>query len=322
MEEDVLNILLNAVKEGYVAVEREGLSLRYPCRPLLIATFNPEEGELKEHFLDRIGLSLCADAFSLKGEERVQAVDNVMYFTDSVAEKRADEAKTAINEALEKELELQTSILFARELLRDATISKDQVQYLCEESIRAGVQGHRADIFAVQVAKANAALQGRNQVNAHDLKLAVQLAIAPRGTWVEEVESDVEETGMPSPTSQSSPIPPSPDDLQADDVENDGEDDIDEEPEETEDQSQEEADTVPGIPEEFQFAPDATPMDPNLLHFLSFQKRGASKGRRNKIHSQVRTTRRIKDWEKNHPTLICCGSLLCCNSNRRIVVGT
>jgi magnesium chelatase subunit D len=290
LEDDVINILLNAVKEGYVSVEREGISLRYPCRPLLIATYNPEEGELKEHFLDRIGVSLCANAFRLKDEERVQAVDNVMFFTDSAGTKRAEEGKSAIAAAMEKEYDTQASIMFAKELLADVDVSKDQIQYLCEEAIRAGVQGHRADIFALQVAKANAALDGRAQVNARDLTLAVQLAIAPRGTWVEELDGNEESKPMPASASQPAQIPPSPEDHgPTHEDQDEPSDEKDEEQEDSEDDiNRHDTELVPDIPEELQFAPDATPIDPKLLHFLSIQRRGKGKGRRNRIFSQVR----------------------------------
>lgn len=45
LDDEVADVLLKVLSDGYVEVEREGLSVRYPCKPLIIATYNPEEGE-------------------------------------------------------------------------------------------------------------------------------------------------------------------------------------------------------------------------------------------------------------------------------------
>jgi len=272
LDEETANILLNVVTEGKVVVEREGISLTYPCVPLLIATFNPDEGELRDHLLDRIAVALSADAAKMEIESRVEAVDAVLGF--SAGGKQADAtAEQALADAIENEDDLKTAIVFAREFIKDVKVAPSQIQYLCEEAIRAGCQGHRAEIFACEVARGAAALEGR-QVTSEDLKLAVKLAIAPRGTFVNTPMD--EDDMMPPPP----PPPPPPMDQQDEDGENDEEEeeDQDEEDEPDEDNEEEQPD-VPDVPQEFMFDVDATPMDPDLIDFTSRERSGKGGGR-------------------------------------------
>ena len=82
-----------------VTVEREGLSVTYPCKPLVIATYNPEEGELREHLRDRFAISLSTDARLLSTKERVAGVDNVLGFSGGLQHQSSDEAEKRLNQA-------------------------------------------------------------------------------------------------------------------------------------------------------------------------------------------------------------------------------
>jgi magnesium chelatase subunit D len=275
LDEETANILLSVVTDGFVMVEREGLSLRYPCKPLMIATFNPEEGELRDHLLDRIAVSLSADAQKLDTEDRVEAVRSVLEFSAS-GKQGSEQAEIALAEAIENEDDLATAIVFAREYIKDLKVAPSQIEYLCNEAIRAGCQGHRAEIFACEVARSAAALEGR-QVNSEDLRLAVKLAIAPRGTFINTPMDEDEMMPPPPPP----PPPPQMDEQDNEDREEEEDQEEEQEPDEDEDDDEDREDTpdVPEVPQEFMFDADATPIDPDLIQFTSRERKGKGGGR-------------------------------------------
>lgn len=265
LDESTSNLLLEALSTGWVTVEREGLSVRHPCRPLLIATFNPEEADLREHLMDRIGVCLSADAEPLSQEDRLEAVNRALDFS------RSPSVMTAQFE--ETQEAMKTSILFAREYLKGMSLTRPQMKYLCEEAMRAGVQGHRGEIFAVEVARANAALNGEERVSAEDLQMGVRLSIAPRGTQIQ---------APPEDDMMQAPPPPPPPQNQEEDQEQEQEPEKEEEPD-----PEEQEDAAPPVPEEFMFDVEGVALDPDVMKFTNKAKTGNS-GSRGLIFSEER----------------------------------
>ncbi len=275
LDDGIINLLLAAVGSGENQVEREGLSLSHPCRPLLIATYNPEEGAIRDHLLDRFAIVLSANQI-VSTEQRVEITNAVLAHgqcSRSFSEKWSEETDA-----------LATQLLLARQWLPDVKVSSEQIEYLVTEAIRGGVEGHRSELYAVRAAKAHAALSGRDQVEAEDLQVAVALVIAPRASQ------------MPPPDQQMEPPPPQeqqpPEDQQPPPEGSGDEDEPDSEEQESEDNSDEddspEEQAPPSVPEEFMLDPEAVAIDPDLLLFNAAKSKSGNSGSRSVVLSDSR----------------------------------
>ena len=294
LDDGIVNLMLAAVGSGENRVEREGLSLSHPCRPLLIATYNPEEGNIRDHLLDRFAIALSANQL-VTTEQRVEITNAVLTHgqcSRSFAETWKEETDA-----------LATQLLLARQWLPDVQISREQIEYLVTEAIRGGVEGHRSELYAVRVARAHAALSGRDRVDADDLQVAVALVIAPRASQLpppdQQMEPPPPQEQEPPPSQgeqddqQDNPPPPpegsgEDDDTPDDDNSEDNSDDDKSDDDKSEDDDTPEDQAPPAVPEEFMLDPEAIDVDPDLLLFNAAKSKAGNSGSRSVVLSDSR----------------------------------
>ena len=283
---NALNLLLAAVGSGLNQVEREGLSVSHPCKPLLIATFNPEEGAMADHLLDRFAIALCADQ-TVSTAERVLITETAIDYAEN---------STAFRRKWQEESDaIATQLLLARQWLPDVAISNAQITYLVQEALIGGVVGHRAELYALRVAKAHAALDGRNVVDAEDLQLAVRLVIAPRAKLSAPSQETPPDQQPPQETQPPQEPQPSsenqaenqPDHQEENQAESQAENEA-QDSENNQDENPESADSPPAVPEEFMLDAESIALDPELLSFQAAKSKAARSGSRGLVLSNNR----------------------------------
>ncbi|MDA0259062.1 MAG: ATP-binding protein, partial [Cyanobacteria bacterium] len=289
LDDGIVNLMLAAVGSGENRVEREGLSLSHPCRPLLIATYNPEEGNVRDHLLDRFAIALSANQL-VSTEQRVEITNAVLSHgqcSRSFAETWREETDA-----------LATQLLLARQWLPDVQISREQIEYLVTEAIRGGVEGHRSELYAVRVARAHAALSCRDRVEADDLQVAVALVIAPRASQMPPPDQQMEppppdEQQPPPPQGdqqdqQDNPPPPPPEGSNEEDNDSPEDSNDDDNSDQDDEGDGEEDQAPPSVPEEFMLDPEAVAIDPDLLLFNAAKSKSGNSGSRSVVLSDSR----------------------------------
>lgn len=157
-------LLMEPQGRGTELIEREGLSERRECRFMVIATMNPEEGDLSPHLADRFGL--CAIMEDLSGSEDRLAVLHAVLKNNGFGEEPIEPACL--------------DVAAAQKLLASVSFSPEALDRITETAEQSAAQGHRAELFHYHASRACAALEGMIRVEVSHVERTAGLAYAHR----------------------------------------------------------------------------------------------------------------------------------------------
>jgi magnesium chelatase subunit D len=167
LADSAVNVLMSALDQGQLQIEREGVSLQLASDFVLLATYDPAEGQPRAHLMDRVGLVVPMPALKETTHR------------ESILRRHLGAHQTDWDDELEL---LQQLVKTAREYLPEVTLSDAQAKELSTAALALGIEGHRADLFAQHAARASAALALRDTVDSTDLQVALRFVLLPRAT--------------------------------------------------------------------------------------------------------------------------------------------
>lgn len=184
LRDDLLSAVLNIREAGGYRLERDGLSEQRDTAFTVLAVMNPESGTLSSSSLDRFGLFAQADP-SYDDETRLEIIRRVLDFEkDGIAFRAKWQEET---DALKKKIK------DARAALSKVEVSAAMIQLAAVYTLKAHVAGHRADIYLIEAARAEATLEGRKYVLPKDLEKAAEFVLPHRMRKAEEQQGQPSE---------------------------------------------------------------------------------------------------------------------------------
>ena len=202
LRDDILAAILTIREAGGYRLERDGLSDWRDTAYTVLAVMTPESGTLPASALDRFGLFVSVDEET--GEEaRAEIVSRTLEFEKDGVAFRAKWVKET--EALAKK------ITEARAILAEVEVSDAMIRLSSVYTLKANTAGHRADIYLIEAARAEAALAGRRYVLPKDLEKAAEFVLPHRMRELPQAEQpEPTPSEAPEPQEQQQPPPPPP----------------------------------------------------------------------------------------------------------------
>ncbi len=175
---------------GYNQLEREGVSERSEAKFLLVAGMTPEEAELDGVTLDKFALAAGC-----------QTTDDPAVRSEIIRRRLAYERDGAAfwQEWLMETDKLRQQVAAARKIVTEVETSEAMLQLAVKRVTEAGCEGHRAEIYLVEAARALAALAQRTYVLPDDVEEAALYVL-----WLRQRENQPDRQPQ-SPEEQNEP---------------------------------------------------------------------------------------------------------------------
>ena len=171
LPDHLVDALLDVAATGVNSVEREGCSVQHQAQFTLIGTMNLEEGDLRPQLLDRFAMMIDVAA-PLEPASRAEIVRRRIQFDTDAASFSAGWEK--------EQLAMQAKLINAQTLLRDISLTDQQINLISNICCDAQVASLRADIAMHKVCRTIAALNGKAKVTVDDIKTAANLVLPHR----------------------------------------------------------------------------------------------------------------------------------------------
>jgi magnesium chelatase subunit I len=171
LDDVIVDAILDAAAQGRVTIRRGPLSGVYPSGFVLAGSMNPEEGALRPQIQDRFGLRVLVDGLRDPGE-RLEVYRRVRAFREHPHRLTATMA--------EDTLSFGEELMRARELLPEVELEPEAERVVLRMVHDLGISSHRAEIAALEAARAHAAADGRRLATAEDVAAVASMAFWQR----------------------------------------------------------------------------------------------------------------------------------------------
>lgn len=176
LADHLVDTLLDVSVSGVNRVERDGMSHSHPARFVLVASMNPEEGELRPQLLDRFGLAVDVSAPTTPAD-RIEAVRRQLA-AESTSSEADPSTEISFDEFFDDDEQLRARLISARS---EAAHLPSQVAAIASHlALEVGVEGLRADLMLCRAASVHAALDARRVVTADDVRAIAEMVLGHR----------------------------------------------------------------------------------------------------------------------------------------------